>query len=233
MEKLCIVIPHCSVGTAQAICELGERIHVYHEGCLRAFTHKAKTNLSDFTLKSLEQLCFLYIRSTIQPDFTEAHDVCRMILEDIPKRITEISIAPRRLVPLLYCLAILGHHNVEIIDNALRKEFIDTTWAYYKNYPPELFGLDTFVKVNLRDTYTGNRLENKHARALINTVMGYIPDRNGPYKIRGSDLMLIDMADIVGEMYKYYYMGHALPSTAYAGKIKHETLELRALVVDC
>lgn len=219
MDKLCLEIPQRTHLVALAICLLGERINYLHEGSIRAMTNKALQDINELSLKDFEQTCFLYIKYGIQPDFVEAHNLCRRFLEQIPRRSDDIITSARRLIPLLYCLAILGHYDVQLINNALRKDFLAAVHPHYSMYPVEVYGLDAFVKINLRDTYTGNRLEGKEAMSVVKAVMSYIPEKNGKFKVRGTDVMLLDLNDVVRELHQHCYMGHAIPQSGYAGTV--------------
>lgn len=218
MHRFCSQIPHRSPRTALAFCVIAERIHLFHEESIRALVKKALNNIAEFKLSDIEQTCLALAKFGIQPEFKEAHELCQLFLEEIPRRTEEIVLSPKRFIPLLYCLATLGYYNEELIHNALRKEFVDAVYPHYSMFPPEIYGLDAFVSVNLRDTYKGNRLDGKNVKGVIKHVMAYIPDENGPYKVRYSDRMLLDVAKIVADRYKYYCLGHALPQIGFAGK---------------
>lgn len=216
MRTLAAQIPIRSPKIAEHISTLGERINLFDDACIEALTTKAIENVAEFTLVDMQQT--VYTLAKAQPDSKVALTALTNILREIPKRIEEIADAPRQFISLVHGLSIFGLYNEELIHNALRKDFLDAIYPHSSMYRSEVFALDAFARINLHGKYTGSQLEGKNQKAVIKTVMSYIPDKHGKFKIHGTDSMLIQIEDIARDLYKYLNYGHALPHMAYSGK---------------
>lgn len=71
--------------------------------------------------------------------------------------------------------------------------------------------LDSFTRINLRDSYRGPRLSDKLRKYITKYQSHYIPERDQPYKLTHSDQLLLNLKEFMEENYGKNMLTHILP----------------------
>ncbi|XP_059618560.1 uncharacterized protein LOC132263026 [Phlebotomus argentipes] len=179
----------------------GTDMQYYNQDCLENIIQKFSGDIKTCRLKEFERLSFvmgLYCFSMKNGSHTK---LCEGILADLPNRITEIMKYPRCFPACLHFLTLCGHHNAELISTVLDPKFYEM--AYGKNHAAsrEILCLDSYARINLKDTYKGHLLPDK-LRALLSKIhTNYIPAKEQRYKLSAADTILLEIKEVCDQVY--------------------------------
>lgn len=213
MDKLTHQIKLRTNRVNHIICNLGAKNAVFNDGCIKALLQFALENIDKFTLIDMEKTALTMCRYYPSSERQLVLQVFRKFIDEIPKRTTEIAESPKRIVTLLYYLSAFGIHNENLIHNVLRDDFLRAVYLHNKFYPAELYGIDAYARINLKDTYNGKTLKGKAK------IMSWVPVKDGPYKLHGPEAVSVQIADTIEHLGIPYCYSHALPHTETAGKL--------------
>lgn len=105
-------------------------------------------------------------------------------------------------------------YDLELMDNIFRPDFIRCIHKKSKKLDMPLYEIDGFNRINLRDIYHGNRLEESHLERTC-FFISWIPDRVNRY--RKNDLFAYAVEDAVRKYFPHCQYAHAVPYRRHAG----------------
>lgn len=145
---------------------LGSDLQLYHQKSLESIVNKFLTVCSTARLKDMERMAFIIGLFDLKMDSNTQLELCKNILDEIPKRINEIMRHPRCLAACMHYLSLSGFSSNEIISNVLDPKFIEATYGKNMILCRDIFHLDAYTRINLRSSYEGNQLTLKQRKIL-------------------------------------------------------------------
>lgn len=162
-------------------------------------------------IKDMERICHVISIYDFKTDSAIEIELMKKILEISKTRVKEILKHPKCFPCLLHYLTIKGIYDEELISSVFHVDFVKH--AYGSNLlGRELFSLNTFVKVNLKDSYKGGFLRDRWVATLGKRMTRYIPERGSEYKLAQTDAILLEMKETAQDLYKIATFKHILPN---------------------
>lgn len=190
---------------------LGTDIQVCHNDLTEIILHRYYKDIKSTRLKELERISFVMGLFNFQSKSGIERDLSEAILKELKDRIPEIIQYPRCLPACLHYLTLKGCHDTELISSVLDENFMNRTYGKNRTLGREIFALDCFTKINLKNEYTGNQLSEKRLRTMGKLFCHYIPTRDSEYKLSNSDRILVEMFETINQIYTHSHIAHLLP----------------------
>lgn len=112
-------------------------------------------------------------------------------------------------------LTAINVYDLEILENIFRLDYIKFIHKNSKQLDLQLYEIDGYNRINLKNIYKGNHLADIHLEKLC-YLMKWIPDRT---KYRKNDEFSYAIEDAVGKYFEYSQYAHAVPHRMHAGKL--------------
>lgn len=165
LSRLQCRIENVSLTSVTHIFLLGTRLNVCNPDILDAAARRFNANLSQLRIKDIERLCLaLSINGLMSPI---QQDLCRNVVQQL----LEFNETAFRncVIRCIYYLIVCGFPDSTLINWALdqhnlRRIYDDVTTCY--KFDREVFLIDAFAKINLCDSYRGNRLSDQQCARL-------------------------------------------------------------------
>lgn len=205
-KKLRPEVEHRRFAVCLDIILIGDKIQIYDPPSMEILINRVSNSIETFTIPNMDQLCYALV--CFGHTSESSRDLLAKLLHILPSQLKFIALSPRKFVPLVYHLAVLGFHDHELIHNALRKDFLRALYNTKRCYPSEVFALDAFAKINLKGTYEGGNLDEKDNKILYERVIDIKCSNRRfyePYKT------LSRISEIFDGLQIPYQVGHALP----------------------
>jgi hypothetical protein len=173
-----------------------------------------ENELSETRLKDIERICFAMGLFDMKSD-----TLCKNILEEVRTRITEIARHPKCFASCLHYLSMCGYTSNELISSVLDRSFIKE--AYGQNWLSvgrEIFCLDAYTQINLKETYEGNRLSDSNRKIMAKYRSHFVPERGQKYKMSLADKLLLEVQETTESCYGKCVFLQALPHFEKHGK---------------
>lgn len=198
---------------------VAESVFVHNPDIFENILERTPDAINQLLPVDLLDICCSLVKFDYQSPKNLHKTVPELILKNIRERVTQLGIIPVNFHMILYCLAILGYHDHEIIHNALRQDFIHIAYKHLQFLGSEVCGLNAFVQINLKNEYKGNLLEEKHKKIMreVITATSTIKTRS---KVFGAHRMCRNLMEILDELEMPYQLGYALPHFRIPGKIR-------------
>lgn len=197
---------------------LGVRGNFCHQNSVEETVRRFADDFTSLRLKDLAEICFLVGRFDYKSDSKIEDKFCQNILIELKNRVSQIMKSPKCLPQCLHSLTLKGHYDEEAISVVLGKQFLKFAYGTNPIYGSDVFHLDAYARINLKDTYQGNLLTEKSRMLLGKILTEYIPVRNGKWHLRELDIMLLELQEASEEMYIHSYLAHPLPHYGPSGK---------------
>lgn len=217
MTKLRSELHHRSLYLSVIVCTIAERQLIYDHESIEILLNKAIANIEELTLLDMEATCLALSNFAYKSESGIEREFFDKILTELPNRTFQITKSPKKFISLVYSLAVNGFHDAELIQNALRPDFLKEIYMHERYYTPDLYGLDAFARINLKDSYKGSQLHEKSHRIMTKILTAYIPSKDDEFKVTGANIMTLKIGDIVEKLHKHYHIGHTLPHFPNAG----------------
>lgn len=162
-------------------------------------------------MKDLERISYVMGFFDFQSESKIETRLCEQFLNELRNRVDDIVKHPKCFSLCLHFLTLKGYYDEEMISVALSPQFLKATYESQHYYDHEIFGLDSYAKINLKETYTGNALTEKNRQYLGKMLTDYIPDRNKEFKIGFTDEILLEVKETSDKLFAHCYFAHALP----------------------
>ncbi|KAL9883815.1 FAST kinase domain-containing protein 5, mitochondrial isoform 1-T1 [Glossina fuscipes fuscipes] len=199
-------------------------LHVALFGCELQFCHnkiveyvlmRFERELEQTRLKDLERICLVMGLFNMKTSTGIEKTLCARVLHMLNNRIDEILKYPNCFLNCLHYLTLCGFYNQEMLAAALDEKFLKHACGSNLVMNRNVFHLDTFVKVNLKDkNYLGPQLADKYRKTMGKMLTYYIPERNSKYKLSATDHILLEIKDIISTLLPHNTLKHILPNYA-------------------
>lgn len=196
---------------------MAERQLIYDHESIEILLHRACDNMEEFTVLDMEALCLALSNFAYKSESGIERQFFEKTLAELPKRTFQIMKSPKKFISLVYSLAVNGFYDLELIHNALRQDFLKEIYMHERYYTPDLFGLDAFTRINLKDSYKGSQLHEKCQKVITKVLTAYMPSEDGKFKVTGADTMTLKIGDIIKSQHKHFHIAHTLPHFPNAG----------------
>ncbi|XP_037049478.1 uncharacterized protein LOC119083781 [Bradysia coprophila] len=190
---------------------LGTHLHICHQSCIEQILHRFADDVQAIRMKDLERISYVMGFFDFESESNIANRLCQQFLAELKNRVDDIVRYPKCFALSLHYLSLKGYHDEEMISVALSPSFLSAAYGNQTRYDNELFGLDSFVKINLKETYTGNQLTEKNRQYMGKMLTEYVPDRNKEFKIGFADNLLLEVKETSDELCTHSYFAHSLP----------------------
>uniref|UniRef100_A0A1B0FIJ7 RAP domain-containing protein n=1 Tax=Glossina morsitans morsitans TaxID=37546 RepID=A0A1B0FIJ7_GLOMM len=197
-------------------------LHVALFGCELQFCNskiiecvlkRFERELEQTRLKDLERICLVMGLFNIKTPTGIEKTLCTRVLDMLNNRIDEILKYPTCFLNCLHYLTLCGFYNQEMLAAALDEKFLKHACGSNLAMNRNVFHLDTFVKVNLKDeNYLGPQLAEKHRKIMGKMLTYYIPERNSKYKVSATDNILLEIKEIISTVLPHNTLKHILPN---------------------
>uniref|UniRef100_A0A0K8TZK4 FAST kinase domain-containing protein 5 n=1 Tax=Bactrocera latifrons TaxID=174628 RepID=A0A0K8TZK4_BACLA len=212
MEVLQTQISRISLMSCLHVALFGVELQCCHDGVLELVLQRFNQDIENARLKDMERICLAISVFNYRSPTGVEKELCAKILSLLETKVDEILKYPRCFVACLHYLTLCGHYNKEMITSVLDKRFVDL--AYGKNVTAgrEIFNLDSFVKINLKDAdYVGNELSEKKRRSMGKVLTQYIPERNQKFRLNKTDRILLEIKETLERILRPNTLKHILP----------------------
>lgn len=224
MERLldaCVAqVPRLSLLSCLHVLLLGSDILLCHrptmELCLQRF---AAAPVAEIRLKDMERVAFVMGVFNYRSASGVADALSERFLGELKGRVPEIMRHPRCLPMCLQFLSWRGAADAELLAQVLSEAYCRHAYGRNVRLGRELFGLDSYAKIDLRETYEGEYLELKRRRQMGILLVHYIPSRENGFKLSATDRMLLEMMEAVEREFGACRLAHVLPHFDRPGKI--------------
>lgn len=191
---------------------LGTDLQLCHaaaiEACLQRF---ADAPIADVRLKDMERIAFVLGLFNYRSPSGVADVLSERFLGELKNRVPEIMRYPRCLPACLQYLSYRGWADAELISTVLDEQYCRNAYGRNVSLGRELFGLDSYAKIDLRETYDGRVLDEKRRRQMGIILVHYIPTRDGGHKLSATDKILLEMMEAVQVEIGPCRLAHVLP----------------------
>lgn len=219
LDNIVPQIPRLSLLSCLHVLLLGTDIQLCHNASIEPILHRFDEQLANVRIKEIERISFVMGLFHLQPILPIADRLSKRILIEVKTRVDEIIQYPRCFPSCLQFLAHSGYADAELISSVLDERFCQMAYggasqmAYVRSVSlgRELFGLDSYARINLKDSYQGLLLEDKRRRLMGKFLVHYIPRRDGEFKLSATDKILLEMKEAVERLVGACHMAHVLP----------------------
>ncbi|XP_011177260.2 FAST kinase domain-containing protein 5, mitochondrial [Zeugodacus cucurbitae] len=212
MEVLQTEISRISLMSCLHVALFGVELQCCHDGVLELVLQRFNQDIGNARLKDMERICLAISVFNYRSPTGVEQELCAKILSLLETKIDEIMKYPRCFVACLHYLTLCGHYNEEMITSVLDKRFVDLAYGKNVTIGREIFNLDSFVKINLKDSnYTGNQLTEKKRHSMGKLLTQYIPQRNQKFRLNKTDRILLEIKETLERILRPNTLKHILP----------------------
>lgn len=180
---------------------------------------KKPHELKDLSMVDLEYLSRV-LSTTNYHDKTEMiENVGTVILNELLCRLNSVALKStfQNFISIVRNLAIINVYNLELMDNILSPEYLHCMYKKMKKIDLQMYEIDGYCRINLKDTYKGNLLDEAYLKKVCYLIT-WIPDRVNNY--RKIDEFTYNIEDVVKKLFTHSQYAHAVPYRKFAGKIE-------------
>lgn len=170
----------------------------------------------DLSMSDLEYLSRILSMSNYH-DQEIVRQVGVLLLQEIKNRL--LNVASRGFYEhfgnIVRNLTMIDVYDVELMDNLFRPDYIKCIHKHSKQVDMQLYEIDGYNRLNLKDIYNGNTLHDDYLDRLC-YLINYVPDRVGRYK--KLDEFAYAIEDVVNKLFTYSKYTHAVGHRRHAGR---------------
>uniref|UniRef100_W8BT31 FAST kinase domain-containing protein 5 n=1 Tax=Ceratitis capitata TaxID=7213 RepID=W8BT31_CERCA len=212
MDTLQTQISRLSLMSCLHVALFGVELQCCHDGVLELVLQRFNDEIENARLKDMERICLAISVFNYRSPTGVEQELCAKIMKLLETKVDEILKYPRCFVCCLHYLTLCGYHNEEMLTSVLDARFIAHAYGNNKIFGRELFNLDSFVKINLKNTgYAGNQLPEKMRRTMGKLLTQYIPERNQKFRLNHTDRILLEIKETLGCILRPNTFKHILP----------------------
>lgn len=190
---------------------LGTEIQMCHPESLTLILEKFNREIDSARLKDFERIAFVMGLHNFQSESGIEKELCANILIQLKNKVSEIIQYPRCFPACLHYLTLNGFSDDELLSTIFENNFIEHAFGKGSLLGREMFALDSYTRINLKDCYTGKRLDVKYIKGMGKLFSHYLPDDKGKFKLSATDKMLVDVKKTVQDLFGEAFIVHALP----------------------
>lgn len=204
-------IPRLSLMSCMHVLLLGTDVHLCHHATIEPILNRFYDQVPNIRLKELERISFVMGLFHLQPIYPMADLLSKRILAELKTRVDEIMRHPRCLPSCLQFLSYGGYVDGELVSSVLDEKFCQMAYGRNVMLGKELFALDAFARINMKNSYEGALLEPKRRGMMGKILVQYIPRRDGEFKLSATDKILLEIKEAVERGMGDCHMAHVLP----------------------
>lgn len=197
---------------------LGSDILLCHNRSIELILQRFIDEIPNIRLKEIERISFVLGLFYLQSSLPIADLISQKILSNLKTRVEEIMKYPRCFPSCLHYLAHSGYADDELISSVLDERFCEMAYGRNVTLGREIFALDSYARINLKDSYKGMLLQDKRRRLMGKLLVHYIPQRDGEFKLSATDKILLEIKEAVQRVVGNCHMAHVLPHYDRPGK---------------
>lgn len=190
---------------------MGCELQQSHDALVELVLKRFELEIENTRLKDLERICLAMSIFNIKTESGIEKRVALKIHDSLKNRIEEILQYPRTFTNCLHYLNLVGVHDEEMLAAVLDRKFLKHATGSKLAMCREIFHLDTFTRVNLRD-YKGPQLRDKDRQIMGKMLTHYIPNRSLKYKLSLTDSILLSIKDTLSLITPFNSLKHVLPN---------------------
>ncbi|KAJ6636950.1 FAST kinase domain-containing protein 5, mitochondrial [Pseudolycoriella hygida] len=211
MEAVNVQIHRLNTYSCLHLALLGTNLHICHQNLIEQVILRFVTHIKSIRIKDFERIANVIGFFDFETESKIENELCRGILTELKNRIDEITNHPKCFSLCINFLTMKGYYDEEMINVIFGQQFLLHAYSNLYLFGKELFSLDAFTKINLKDTYRGNQLSEKSRQYLGKMKTLYVPDRNRNNKISATDLILLEVKEATEKLIGHCTLTHALP----------------------
>lgn len=216
MEQLRLQINRRPLSTCVRFIGIAEIFYDYDPIIMENILKRATIDASDLSFFDYSDICKALVMSNYKSPTGQDQIFLEILLQRIRERVRYVQTSARGFSCLVYYLAILGWHDAEIIQNALRDDFLLVAYKRPQFLINEIYGLNVFAQLNLNGNYQGNLLNKKYHKKM-KKIMENASEIKTHSKTFGTPKMLKMLMEILDAANLSYKLGFALPQYPIAG----------------
>lgn len=179
---------------------------------MEQIVRRFSVDVKSIRIKDIERITFVIGLFDFESDSRIENQLCQNILDELKQRVDDIVKHPQCLPLCLHYLTMKGYYDEELISVALSKKFVHLAYGGNQvKYGKELFALDSYVKINLKETYRGDELTEKNRQYMGKMLTQYIPNRSDKFRLSATDKILLELEETAQELCNHCYFAHVLP----------------------
>lgn len=212
LDSLITQIPRLSLLSCLHIALAGTDIQLCHKKSLEVIIDRFLKEIGTARLKDMERISFVMGLYNLQTTSKKEDLLCQAILKEIPKRIKEITKYPRCLPACLHYLSLKGFHSEKLINSVLDPKYLELAYGRNIIQGREVFCLDAFTRINLKNSYKGHQLKRQTLKTLGKMTTYYIPVAKQKHRISATDAIQLEVKTLCDDLYKNNCrINHILP----------------------
>lgn len=212
LDNICPEIERLSLLSCLHIALMGCDMQISHQKSIELVIKRFLIDVDSARIKDMERICHVISLYDFKTEAGIEIDLMKHIIEVSKTRTKEILKHPKCFPRLLHYLSIKGIYEEELISSVFDVDFVKHAYGTNLLVGRELFSLNTFVKVNLKDSYKGRYLRDKWIATMGKGMTRYIPERGTQYKLAHTDNVLLEMKEAAQDLYKIVTLKHILPN---------------------
>ncbi|CAD7089811.1 unnamed protein product [Hermetia illucens] len=211
LDKMCPQLHRISLLACLHVALTGCDIQMCHEKCVEMVLERFHRDIDEARIKDMERICHVMGLFNIKTKSGIKDELCEQILERMQTRIDEIIRYPKCLQTCLHYLTLCGHYNEDMLNAALDQQFIKHVYGKNKLLGREVFCLDSYARINLKDSYRGNLLLDRQRGTMGKMFTHYIPEKNSKFKLNVTDRILVEVNETCKNLWGTSNIKHVLP----------------------
>ncbi|XP_055844605.1 uncharacterized protein LOC129910997 [Episyrphus balteatus] len=211
LDTLVPQIERISLLSCLHVALLGSDIQTCHEEVVELILKRFLREMDSTRLKDMERICHVISLFNFKSPNGLEKELCEKIMDRVKGNVEECVRYPRCFSNLVHFLTLCGFHDEELISSVLDVKFIKHAYDTNIRLGREIFCLDAFVKINLKDTYKGNQLPDKYRKTMGRLMTHYIPERNPKFKLSTTDRILLEIKEATDSLMRTSTFKHVLP----------------------
>ncbi|XP_037936787.1 FAST kinase domain-containing protein 5, mitochondrial, partial [Teleopsis dalmanni] len=212
LDALTVHIERFSLLSCLHIALLGNDLQFCHNESLERVLKRFNTEISTVRLKDLERIALVIALFDFESKSGVEKEICQKIMDSLQNRVDEIMLHPRCFPLCMHYLSVKGYYDKEMLGTIFDPKFLLHTYKNNAVMARELFQLDAFIKINLKqDNYVGPQLSDKYRRTMGKMLTNYLPERHSKYKLSATDKVLLEVKDTFEDLSLINQFRHVLP----------------------
>lgn len=176
------------------------------------------TSLHELRMGAIENISRMLAHSE-NAELTELRTpVANRILDELKRRSHQFTsrLFYEKMVIIIRNLTMVDAYDIEFMENLFRSDYFEYMHTKNARHQLQLFEIDGYNRINLRQFYHGNYLPDKYLKN-VKYLQDFIPDRAKRFHKRHQ--FCYAMEDIISRHFSHYQFAHVLPFCKNAGNL--------------
>lgn len=193
--------------TLLRIAILGIPMRIFNQHLLEIISKRFLENLNSLRNKDLERFTLALCIFDFKSKSGIENDILMAISNELSKR-TVHNVYFLSLYRCMYFLAIKNYFNMELISYYLDPYNLEKCYGSPDNFDESVYDLDTFVRINLKQTYNGNKMNDATRLAMTKRLRDGLPADKA---VLTPGNVVLSIKDAVETNYGHHHTTSALP----------------------